>query len=138
MCRKHLDTVFLNVFVIFGSFLQNHTNFCYFFDLLQHSLWLWPLPPAYQWLSQHQLLQHEHIPTRRAAIQELAVQPRMESLELFLTALQDEDPQVRLHAAEALQELSGEHLHQRPEAWRWWFDQQRALQVDRFLGDAVN
>lgn len=73
----------------------------------------------------HQLLQHEHIPTRRAAIQVLAVQPRMESLELFLTALQDEDPQVRLHAAEALQELSGEHLHQRPEAWRWWFDQQR-------------
>ena len=28
------------------------------------------------------------------------------------------------NATEALQELTGELLHQRPEAWRWWFDQQ--------------
>ena len=72
----------------------------------------------------HQLLEHEHIPTRRAAIQALSRQPQMDSLEFFLTVLHDEDPQVRQHATEALQELTGELLHQRPEAWRWWFEQQ--------------
>ena len=72
----------------------------------------------------HQLLEHEHIPTRRAAIQALSLQPQTDSFECFLTVLHDEDPQVRQHAAVALQELTGELLHQRPEAWRWWFEQQ--------------
>ena len=72
----------------------------------------------------HQLLEHEHTPTRRAAIQALSLQPQEASLESFLTVLHDEDPQVRQHATEALQELTGELLHQRPEAWRWLLAQQ--------------
>ncbi|MBQ43493.1 MAG: hypothetical protein CME15_13660, partial [Gemmatimonadetes bacterium] len=72
----------------------------------------------------HQLLEHEHIPTRRAAIRALSLQPQTDSFECFLTVLLDEDPQVRQHATVALQELTGELLHQRPEAWRWWFEQQ--------------
>tara|TARA_Y100000588_G_scaffold119026_1_gene130322 strand:+ start:50 stop:190 length:141 start_codon:yes stop_codon:yes gene_type:complete len=42
----------------------------------------------------------------------------------LLKALRDEAPQVCQHAAKALQELTGELLHQRPAAWRWWFAQQ--------------
>ena len=73
----------------------------------------------------HQLLEHDHVPTRRGAIQALARQPQMDNLEFFLMVLHDEDEQVRHHATEALQELTGEVLHHRPEAWRWWFEQRR-------------
>ena len=72
----------------------------------------------------HELLEHDDISTRRAAISALSQQPQMTSLEFFLTALHDEDQTVRQHAAEALQELTGELLHHRPEVWRWWFEQQ--------------
>jgi HEAT repeat protein len=72
----------------------------------------------------HQHLQHDHTPTRRAAVQTLSLQPHMDSLGFFLTVLHDEDPLVRQHATQALQELTGELLHERPEAWRWWFKQQ--------------
>ena len=48
----------------------------------------------------------------------------MDSLPFFLAALRDEDPQVRQRAAEALQELTGEVLHQDPEAWRWFLEGQ--------------
>ena len=73
--------------------------------------------------SLHRLLDHDHVPTRRAAIEALLQQPQMDSLEFFLRALHDEDPQVRQRAVAALEELTGQFLHQRPEAWRWWFAQ---------------
>ena len=72
----------------------------------------------------HRLLEHDHTPTRRAAVHALSLQPHMDSLECFLTALHDADARVRQHATEALQTLTGELLHERPEAWRWWFEQQ--------------
>ena len=72
----------------------------------------------------HPLLEHDHTPTRRAAAQALSRQPHMDSLEFFLTALEDGDARVRQHVVEALQTLTGAFLHEHPNAWRWWFEQQ--------------